>query len=189
MIKSFNFLKCALLADIKSIIGTTCSCKESGKVSHSHNVALNFCVFVVWSIGRPISRVPSSTRLLKYSSGVIWLGLLDDLAFSWKIRKQNELCIWASMSKTNYFEPCHEIMALFVLQKLILQTRMRSHPVGLDVWFLVGPFVYFHILCVQTAKALMSRLAWAFAGSLCDKYQNLMSWLICLTTGCTCSCI
>ena len=27
----------------------------------------------------------------------------------------------------------HEIMALFVLRKLILQTCMRSHPVGLDV--------------------------------------------------------
>ena len=30
-------------------------------------------------------------------------------------------------------EPSHEIMVLFVLLKLILQTRMRSHPVGLDV--------------------------------------------------------
>ena len=45
-------------------------------------------------------------------------------------------------------------MALFVLRKLILQTRMCSHPVGLDVWFLVGPFVYFHTSCVRTAKAL-----------------------------------
>ena len=52
-------------------------------------------------------------------------------------------------------EPCHEIMALFVLRKLILQTRMRSHPVELDVCFLVGPFVYFHTLSVRTAKALM----------------------------------
>ena len=31
------------------------------------------------------------------------------------------------------YELSHEIMALFVLRKLILQTRMRSHPVGLDV--------------------------------------------------------
>ena len=31
--------------------------------------------------------------------------------------------------------------------KIILQTGMRSHPVELDVWFLVGPFVYFHTLC------------------------------------------
>ena len=53
-----------------------------------------------------------------------------------------------------FIEPAHEIMALFVLHKLILQTRMRSHPVGLDVWFLVGPFVYFHTLLVRTAKAL-----------------------------------
>ena len=31
------------------------------------------------------------------------------------------------------FEPAHEIMTLFVLRKLILQMRMRSHPMGLDV--------------------------------------------------------
>ena len=55
-------------------------------------------------------------------------------------------------------EPAHEIMARFVLRKLILQSRMRSHPVWLDVWILVGPFV------------------WAFAGRLCDKYHNLMSF-------------
>ena len=46
-------------------------------------------------------------------------------------------------------------MALFVLRKLILQTRMRNHPVGLDVGFLVGLFVYCHTLCVRTAKALV----------------------------------
>ena len=58
--------------------------------------------------------------------------------------------------KSNFVlnEPAHEIMALFVLRKLILQSRMRSHPVGLDVWFLVGPFVYFHTSCMRTAKAL-----------------------------------
>ena len=68
-------------------------------------------------------------------------------------------------------------MVLFVLSKLILQTRMRRHPVWLDVWFLVGPFVYFHTSCVQTAKAL-ARLrecagspGWAFAGRLCDNYH------------------
>ena len=51
-------------------------------------------------------------------------------------------------------EPAHDIMALFVLRKLILQTRMRSHPVGLGAWFLVGSFVYFHTLCMRSAKAL-----------------------------------
>ena len=30
-------------------------------------------------------------------------------------------------------EPSHEIVVLFVLRKLILQTRIRSHPVGIDV--------------------------------------------------------
>ena len=51
-------------------------------------------------------------------------------------------------------EPAHEIMVLFVLRKLILQTSICSHPVGQDVRCLVGPFVYFHTLCVRTAKAL-----------------------------------
>ena len=46
-------------------------------------------------------------------------------------------------------------MVLFVLRVLILQMRMRSHPVGLDVRFLVGPFVYFHTSCVRTVKALV----------------------------------
>ena len=44
---------------------------------------------------------------------------------------------------------------------------------GPDVWFLVGPFVYFHNSCVRIAKAL-ARLR----RCLCDKYHNLMSWLI-----------
>ena len=52
------------------------------------------------------------------------------------------------------FEPSHEIMTLFILHKLILQTRMSSRPVAIDVWFLAGPFVYCHTSCVRTAKAL-----------------------------------
>ena len=35
---------------------------------------------------------------------------------------------------------------------VVLQTRMRSHPVGLDVCFLAWPFVYIHSSCVRTAK-------------------------------------
>ena len=57
------------------------------------------------------------------------------------------------------FEPSHEIMVLFVLRKHVLRKRifqmcMRSHPEGLDVWFLIGPFVYFRTSCVWKAKAL-----------------------------------
>ena len=52
------------------------------------------------------------------------------------------------------FEPAHEIMAFFVLRKFFLQPHMRSHPVRLDVWFLIGFIVYFHTSCVRTAKAL-----------------------------------
>ena len=53
-----------------------------------------------------------------------------------------------------WFEPAHEIMVLFFLRKPIFQTRMRSHPVWLDVLILVGPFTYFHTSCLRTATAL-----------------------------------
>ena len=67
---------------------------------------------------------------------------------------------------------------------------MLSNPVGLDVWFLVRPIFYFHTSSARTAKAPArlhkhagspepSLVAWAFAGRLCDKYHNLMSWLNC----------
>ena len=52
-------------------------------------------------------------------------------------------------------------MVFFVLRKLILQTHMSSHPVGLDVWFLVWPFVYFHTVCVRIVKALARLLGCA----------------------------
>ena len=70
-------------------------------------------------------------------------------------------------------------MVLFVLQKLIFQTRMRSHPVGLDVWCLVGPFVYCHTLCLRTAKALVKlrRCAGSPESSLVVYViSTIMSW-------------
>ena len=79
--------------------------------------------------------------------------------------------------------PSHETMVLFVLRKLILQTFMRSHPTGLDVWFFVRPFVYFHTSCVRTAKALarQRKCAGSPKPSLVAyvMYLNLMNWLIC----------
>ena len=69
-------------------------------------------------------------------------------------QSQNWPTICLQLCLGTLFEPSHEIMVLFVLRKLILQMCMGSHPVGQDVWFLVGSFVYFHTLCVWTAKAL-----------------------------------
>ena len=70
-------------------------------------------------------------------------------------------------------------MALFILRKFILQSRMHSHPVGLDVWFLVGPLsTSLFYLCQQWRlwrAAQMRSLAWAFAGRLCDK-NTIISW-------------
>ena len=72
------------------------------------------------------------------------------------MKKTDSQQIGWNYCQENTIEPFHEIMALFVLRKLILQTRMHSHPVGLDVWFLVGPIVDFHTSCVRTAKVLVS---------------------------------
>ena len=100
-------------------------------------------------------------------------------------RKPGNLRLFLSCdSRIFIFEPAHETMALFVFRKLVLQTLMRSHPVGLDVWFLVGPFIYFHTSRVRTTKALVRLRGCAgspepsLAGRLCDKYHNLMGWLI-----------
>ena len=49
------------------------------------------------------------------------------------IFRQAETCIIKTKRSQTLNEPCHEIMVLFILRKLIFQTRMRSHPVGLDV--------------------------------------------------------
>ena len=73
-----------------------------------------------------------------------------------------------------HIEPSHEIMVLFVLCKLILQKCMRSHSVGLDIWFLVGPLVYLDTLFVRTAKAL-ARLR-GCAGS---PEPSLVAYVIC----------
>ena len=56
---------------------------------------------------------------------------------------------------TKWNDPTHEIIVLFVLRKPILQTRMRSYLVGIDVWFFVGTIVFFHTSCVRTTKALV----------------------------------
>ena len=74
------------------------------------------------------------------------------------------------------YAPWHEIMVLFVLRKLFLQTRMRSHPVGLDVLVLAHPSsIYILNVCEQRRlweTAQMRMLAWAFTGRLCDKYHT-----------------
>ena len=124
--------------------------------AHSHFISfvMRRLIFAPFSCRKVYREFPSNTLILEHT---FLLGVL-------LLRKCNE--------------PTHEIMALIALRKRNRQTRMRSNPLALYVWFLVRPFVYFHTLCVRIAKALAS-LAWAFAIRLCDKYCNLTSWLKC----------
>ena len=89
-----------------------------------------------------------NSRKLSWNSSKSWSGNLLIIPY--------QLIKFQAPSLNNFFryEPAHEIMALFFPRKLILQTRMHSHQVGLDVWLLVSPFVYIHSSCVRTAKAL-----------------------------------
>ena len=73
------------------------------------------------------------------------------------VKNQTSLCMRVrAVSLFAYIihEPTHKIMALIALRKLNLQTRMRSHPMGLHVWYLVRSFVYVYTLNVRTAKSL-----------------------------------
>ena len=97
---------------------------------------------------------------------------ISDLIDSEKWKLLSEF--WPNQLIIDYNRLSHvmRLWYFFVLRKLILQTRMPSHPVGRDVWFLVGPFVYFHTSCVWTAKAQ------TFTGCLCHwLHHNLMGWL------------
>ena len=87
-----------------------------------------------------------------------WIFLIWTLCSfkSYLVHIYSSKCGEGTRSLREKWQPCHGIMVLFILRKLILQTRMRSHPAGLDVWFLVGSFFYFHTSCVQSAKALVS---------------------------------
>ena len=73
-------------------------------------------------------------------------------------------------------------MVLFLLPELILQTCMRSHHVGARCLIFGWTFRLLpYFMCVNSGgsgeTARIHRLAWAFAGHLCDEYHNLMSSL------------
>ena len=64
----------------------------------------------------------------------------------------------------------------------ILQTHMPSHLVGLRcLIFRRSLRLLLYFKCANSEgsgeTARMRRLAWAFAGCICDKYHNIMSWL------------
>ena len=88
---------------------------------------------------------------------------------------------WGSTIKVSIELPvttrhCRDMTEKLLKAMLNLNTHTHTHT----VWYLVGPFFYFK--CANSEGSgetvRMRRLTWAFAGCLCDKYHNLMSWLI-----------
>ena len=67
-------------------------------------------------------------------------------------------------------KPTHGIMALIALRKLNLQTRMRSNPLTLHVWYWVSTSSTSILYVCQQRRLFVVRL--------CNKYHNLMCWLI-----------
>ena len=88
--------------------------------------AICTCIFIVkWK-----THLSFSVQLLQFST----VASADATWLIWLT-----FCFRRSMYENNEeYELSHESMTLFVLRKLILQARMRSHPVGLDVCFLFG---------------------------------------------------
>ena len=79
-----------------------------------------------------------------------------------------------------YLYSCHEIMVLFVLRKLILQTRMRSHPVAIDVWFLVGLCCLLpYIMCANSeASGETSLVAYLISTIISWAGSNVGNWRV-----------
>ena len=74
-------------------------------------------------------------------------------------------------------------MALFVLRKLIFQNAHAQPPSGARC-LIFGRTLRLlpYFMCANSdgsgETARMRSFAWAFAGRICDKYHNLMSWLM-----------
>ena len=123
------------------------------KFINNYSVPLfNICHMGGGSVHRRIL-LPHQALLQFSTVGYTWLDARSGKVLqSWSERFRKTL--FKQLLDKLWYEPCHEIMVLFVLVKLIAQKHMRSHPMGLDVWFLVWPFIYFHTSCVWIAKAL-----------------------------------
>ena len=110
-----------------------------------------------WAHSEDSAQTGRTVILLVLSWGGSIIGSLSrhfEHATGWEKRGASRPTVAATHG---FIADTNEPAVLFVHRKLILQTLMRSHPVGLDVWFLVGPFVYFHTSCVRIAKILAGR--------------------------------
>ena len=116
----------------------------------------------------------------------IWLYQFLIIAYLFTLYKILFCLVQCRVKEQLSYEPAHEIMVLFVLCKKKKKKKTRPSNAHAQpssearCLILVGPFVYF--MCASSEgsgkTARKRRLAWAFAGRLCDKYHNLMSWLI-----------
>ena len=102
-------------------------------------------------------------HFIKSYSIVMSFNIADFNAIKWWHSSKSKLHVRVAIDLFYWYEPSHEIMAFFVHHKIIHQMRMCSHPVGLDVWLMVGSFVYFHTSCMWTVKALARLCGWAFS--------------------------
>ena len=76
------------------------------------------------------------------------------------------------------YEPSHEIIVLFILRKLYSSNAHAQPSSGARCLIFCRTLRLLpYLMCVNregSGKTVqMRRLAWAFAGRLCDKYHNL----------------
>ena len=96
-------------------------------------------------------RVQCWTKAQRAKNQIQWIIISESSSseLTWVICNRQfraEICLICH--QCTIYEPCHEIMVRFVLRKLMLQTRMGSHPMGLDVWFF-GRSAFILYVCEQ----------------------------------------
>ena len=120
------------------------------------SLTMNNAARVESTVGEIVNLMSVDAEQVRHAYCMIWAFVSCPLSLilsMWFLYNEVQCTLDVAMF-INIFEPSHEIMVVFVFRKLILQTHMHSYPVGLDIWFLFGPFINFHTLCVRTAKAL-----------------------------------
>ena len=110
------------------------------------------------------------------------LHLLDTLLYTKINYSRNFRCPNIDVPIFTIFEPAHEIWHFLSTVNSFFKYACAVIQVGWISDFWSDPSSTSYVMCANSEgsgeTARMRRLAWAFTDHLCDKYHNLMSWLI-----------
>lgn len=158
------------LIAIRSMIGKICSWRLNGYSSQRDNWALNVWIFAVSSLGRPMSRLFSSARLLKYSSSVtgFWLAVFD--GSYWK--EEFSLDRWNDVRRRLLVKISTRRRRWSILMKRRIRENWPHHRESSD-----ATFVQLQPLCDRLLTCARYGFVWPIRN--CSRYKLYMDnhWL------------